>query len=108
MSYYRTTDDIMEVTLKTRGLTFDYGLLYKQKYINVTRIIFLVVTIIELVFSALILVNYLIFRVSYLVYYKEEKEEKDVDEVKEEGNYKKKLYYILLAVEVCLNIYLKD
>ena len=95
MSYYRTNDDEYEVTLKTRNLAFDYGFLYDKNNKKATKIIFLILTIIELVFSALILVNYLIFRVSYLIYYKEEKEETDENDDKEEEEYKKKtmLYF---------------
>ena len=93
MSYYRTNDDLFEVTLKTRELKFDYGLFYLEKNIKGTRIAFLVLTIIELVLSALILVNYLIFRVSYLIYYKEEKEESDEDEDENKEDKKKTLLY---------------
>jgi inositol 1,4,5-triphosphate receptor type 1/inositol 1,4,5-triphosphate receptor type 3 len=95
ISYFRTNDDKIEVTLKTRDLLFDYGFLYMKDYIRVTRILFFILTIIELVFSVLILVNYLIFRVSYLIYYKEEKEEPDENDDIEEEEYKKKtmLYF---------------
>ena len=84
MSYYRTNDDEEIVTLKTRNLQFDYGFLYKKKYIKSTRITFFVFTIIELVFAALILVNYLIFRVSYFLYFKGNDEEVEEKEEKEE------------------------
>ena len=87
MSYYRTNDDEYEVTLETRGLKFDYGFLYKKDNIKGTRVTFYVLTILELVISTLILVNYLIFRVSYLIYYKGDKENPEVKE--EEKNEEK-------------------
>jgi len=83
----------MEVTLKTRNLNFDYGFLYDKDYIKGTRITFFILTIIELALSTLILVNYLIFRVSYLIYYKEEKEESDEDEDEDKEDKKKTLLY---------------
>ena len=54
ISYYRTNDDTMEVTLKTRNLNFDYGFLYDKDYIKGTRITFFILTIIELALSTLI------------------------------------------------------
>ena len=88
MSFYRTNDDIEEVTLKTRNIKFDYGLFYRQELIGGTRRAFLALNIIELVLSGLILVNYLIFRISYLLYFKSNKE--DSEEGKEKVEDKKK------------------
>ena len=50
----------------------------------------MVLTIIELVLAALILVNYFIFRVSYLIYYNEDKEEEDEKKKEEKEKNKKK------------------
>ena len=81
MSFYRTTDDIKEVTKNDYDLQFDYGFLYRKENIPATRKAFLVMTIIELVLAILILVNYFIFRVSYLIYFKKIKteDEKSMD-----------------------------
>ena len=66
---------------------FDYGFLYKESDVKKTRQAFLALTIFQFVIAALILVNYLIFRVSYFLYYKgnneeseEKSEEKDDDD----------------------------
>ena len=73
MSFYRTTDDEREVTSKDYDLHFDYGFLYEKKNIPATRRAFMALTIIELVLSILILLNYFILRFSYLLYYKANK-----------------------------------
>ena len=82
MSFYRTKDE--------KPYDFDYGFLYKRNNITTTRLVFFVFTIFELIFAFLILVNYLIFRVSYLLYFKgnnqeseEKEEEKDEEEEKD-------------------------
>ena len=90
MSYYRTNDDEEEVTLKTKNINFDYGFLYKKQNIRQTRIAFFIFTIIELVLAVLILVNYLIFRVSYFLYYKGNDEEKEKEKEKEKEEDKRK------------------
>ena len=111
MSYYRTNDDDIEVTLETRGLQFDYGFLYKKNYIQGTRITFLALTIFELIISALILVNYLIFRVSYLIYFKEDKEDKDEVNKKRLNNLVKNgeiLKYIIERLGIIIINVLKD
>ena len=90
MSYYRPNDDEEEVTLKTKNINFDYGFLYKKQNIRQTRIAFFIFTIIELVLAVLILVNYLIFRVSYFLYYKGNDEEKEKEKEKEKEEDKRK------------------
>ena len=77
MSYYRITDDEREVTSEDYDLQFDYGFLYKKENIKGTKVTFLVLTIIELVFAVLILVNYVIFRVSYFIYYNTDRESEE-------------------------------
>ena len=77
MSFYRTTDDEREVTsLKDYDLKFDYGFLYKKENIESTKKTFMALTIFELVLAGLILVNYFIFRISYLIYNRNQDEEK--------------------------------
>jgi len=87
-SYYRTTDEVEEVNLNTKNLTFDYGFLYEKKNIRPTKIVFLIFTIVEIIFACLILVNYLIFRVSYFLYYNDDKEREDEKKIEDK---KKKL-----------------
>ena len=93
MSYYRITDDEKEVTSRDYDFQFDYGFLYEKKNIPATKKTFMVLTIIELVLAALILVNYFIFRVSYLIYYNEDKEEED-EKKKEEKEKNKKMFQL--------------
>ena len=76
MSYYRINDDERNVTSKDHDFQFDYGFLYKKDNIIGTKKTFLILTIIELIIAVLILVNYVIFRVSYFIYYDTNKEEK--------------------------------
>ena len=82
MSYFKTD-------LYNGGPQFRYGFLYNndKKVIKRTERAFFGLTVFQFIIAALILVNYLIFRVSYFLYYKanseesEEKgEEKDDDE----------------------------
>ena len=87
-SYYRTNDYIENVTLKTKNLDFDYGFLYNKKNSRPTKIVFFIFTIVELIFACLILVNYLIFRVSYFLYYNDDKEREDEKKIEDK---KKKL-----------------
>ena len=75
VSFHRITAE------KEKPMLFDYDFLYnKKKGVNKTRIAFVVFTIIEMVLSILILINYLIFRVSYFLYFKEENDEDEKDE----------------------------
>ena len=59
-SLYRTNDDYMEVTEYSSDFNYDYGFLYKSKYINITRNIFFASTIIQCILSCLILLTYAI------------------------------------------------
>ena len=81
MSYYRTTDDDRVVEFGEYDLNFDYGFLYKKENIKGTKKAFLVFTIIELVLAVLILINYFIFRVSYLVYFEDKKDKKIIKKI---------------------------
>ena len=88
MSFYRITDDEREVTSKDYDLQFDYGFLYEKKNIPATKRAFMALTIIELILSILILLNYFILRFSYLIYYKansnyEEDKKKDKNEIQQ-------------------------
>ena len=87
-SYYRKTNDVENDDLKTENLSFDYGFLYEKDNSRQTKIVFLIFTIFEIIFACLILVNYLIFRVSYFLYYNDDKERDDKKKIEDK---KKKL-----------------
>ena len=59
----------MEVTEYSSDFNYDYGFLYKRKFISATRNIFFYTTIIQCVISFLILVTYILNRLPNLLYF---------------------------------------
>ena len=57
-SLYRTNDDNMKVTEYSPDFDYDYGFLYKHKYIKITRNIFFGTSILQCILSCLILITY--------------------------------------------------
>jgi len=71
-SFYRTTDDnssepILEYST---DFTYDYGFLYKADNIKTTKQIFFYMSLILMIISFLILVDYIIIRMPSFTYYK--------------------------------------
>ena len=68
-SFFRTNDDDGPVYKYTEDFNYDYGFLYKRKFISATRNIFFYTTIIQCVISFLILVTYILNRLPNLLYF---------------------------------------
>lgn len=71
-SFYRTTDDnssepILEYS---EDFEYDYGFLYKKDNIKITNNIFLYMSLIQMIISFLILIDYIIIRIPNFTYYK--------------------------------------
>ena len=71
--------------------TFDYGFLYLDKNRRPTKIVFFIFTIVEIILACLILANYLIFRISYLLYYNDDNDDKEREDKKKIEDKKKVL-----------------
>ena len=74
-SLYRTNDDIENVYEYSDDFEYDYGFLYKRKNINLTRNIFFYSTLVQCIIAVLILLTYLLNRLSYYLYYEIPEEE---------------------------------
>ena len=68
-SLYRTNDDYMEVTEYSDDFTYDYGFLYKEENITITRNIFFVTTIIQCILACFILLTYILNRFPKWLYF---------------------------------------
>ena len=74
-SLYRTNDDFETIYEYSDDFKYDYGFLYKRKNINITRNIFFYSTLIQSIIAVLILLTYLLNRLSYYLYYEISEEE---------------------------------
>ena len=76
-SLHRTNDEYMTVTEFSPDLNFDYGFLYKNSNIRITRNIFLATTIIQCILSFIILLTYCFNNFPRLLFFEiSEKEQK--------------------------------
>ena len=68
-SLYRTNDDYMEVTEYSPDFVYDYGFLYKNKNITITKRIFFATSILQCVLSFIILITYAFNNIPRLLFF---------------------------------------